>query len=357
MSGALFDFPPPQLLSDPSSLTRALDDSNIDPALLELSAAGSASPLETPSSPSATPVREFNAGDKRPAEDLCQYAAAAGRQVRLKADDQHEAERFARLTQAQRQVWGAVHMLKLQDQLQAIQPAKALWSMSDTLTAKIEQYSFAILVSPALMFYVKEAAPVKLIIGILESHPEWGYTKPVRNDKYKSDIVKDRAKVRLTDRRSNIKDMITLSFGPEDWVPALKESASKKTVPIRLNIVQLCTAISKKHPINPPAVSLQMCARFAFLRYVLKQLLTKADLANKSSRNYWSLVDDQLVILRANTEPGMVNRVLTKILEDDRKDYGRPDAQDEPQESNTVQSADQRIADHAATGTFVEDDD
>ncbi|KAH9942015.1 hypothetical protein B0H21DRAFT_751758 [Amylocystis lapponica] len=351
MSGALFVFPtriptpdvdsesPPQLSADEDSGSSTNEPGSTSTALSLLNTAS----------------RELNTGDKRPAEDLSQYAAAAGRRVRLKLDNQREAEQFSRLSSSQRQVWTAIHLLKLQEHLEAIQPADAKWNMPDTLAAKIEHYTFAVLVSPALAFYVRGSGPLKLVMGILEKHPAWGYTRQVKNDKYKADIVEQRVKTRLTDRRSNIKDLIWLSLGPAHKPPVSDGSSSKKPEPVLLNIVQLCTAVCKKHPNNTPTVSLQMCARFAFLRHMLLQLLTNAVLAGKSHRKYWDLVDDQLDIMRKNTEPGMSTLVLTQMLEDDRRIHGDPDIQEEPQD--VVPSTEQVIADRAADGVFVEDED
>ncbi|KAI0947614.1 hypothetical protein AcW1_009327 [Taiwanofungus camphoratus] len=53
----------------------------------------------------------------------------------------------------------------------------------------------------------------------------------------------------------------------------------------------------------------------------------------------------------------MVTHVLKMMLNDNRHDYGQPDAQSDFIEAAAVPNAKQLIADSAAGGSFVEDND
>ncbi|KAI0915931.1 hypothetical protein AcV5_003402 [Taiwanofungus camphoratus] len=164
----------------------------------------------SPSLPSSNLLTHgSHTGNKRPAEDLTQFAAVTSCQVRLKKSGEQELNLVARLSAPQREIWTAAQILKLHEWLEDIQPADAKWKIPQTLLDKIEHYTFAGLISPALPFYVKNSTPIKLVMGILEKHPVWGYTREVKNDKSKADTVKIRVQVHLTDRRAVIKKAIS----------------------------------------------------------------------------------------------------------------------------------------------------
>jgi len=135
--------------------------------------------------------------------------------------------------------------------------------------------------------------------------------------------------------------------------PLLKK---KQAESVRVNIVKLCTAIANEHSDSEVVVTVQMCARFAFLRHVFVQSVCNPALAGCS---YWPLVDAQLDLMRGQypDDPSSVTRVLTMMLNDDRRDYGQPDSLIEPDETSAAPNATQRIADSAANGDFTEEED
>lgn len=54
--------------------------------------------------------------------------------------------------------------------------------------------------------------PADLIVcgqRLLEHHPQWGYTTEVRNDTYRSGIVMKRIQDWLTDRRAELKHIMS----------------------------------------------------------------------------------------------------------------------------------------------------
>lgn len=335
-------------------------------------------PNAEPSSPSTasnslSSAHSVSTGNKRAAEDLTEFTAMTLRRVRLKTSGQMELHYAAKLTPAQRSIWTAAQILKVHDRLDDIQPVDAKWQIPETLWDKIEHFTFAGLVSPALPFYLKDASPVRLVMGILEKHPHWGFTKDVKSNKSKHDIVKARVQMRLTDRRAAIKKAIMLSIGPSPQlepnpvttseehqsqapVTPIPVSKKKHTGAVRINIVKLCTAIANEHSESEVVVTIQMCARFAFLRHVFVQSICNPALATWS---YWPLVDMQLQLLREQYvgKPSSITTVLTMMLNNDRRDYGQPDSQDEPTEISAIPNTTQRIADSAANGEFIDADD
>ncbi|GBE79610.1 hypothetical protein SCP_0208100 [Sparassis crispa] len=242
-------------------------------------------------------------------------------------------------------------MLKIEEHLEAIQPADAQWDLPRTLKDKIDHYTFALLLSPVLPFYLAKntapLGPIKLVMGILEKHPLWGFTKEVKGDKYKFDIVVKRVQTRLTDRRAELKEVITLSLGPEglseahgEQMGTVSKAPKKKTPdPVQLDVVELCKALAAKHAATHVIISLEMCARVAFLRKLLLEMIKNPQL--EPTGGYWAFVDAQLSI----------------ILKDDQGKYGRTIIPGQDGAAAADISCTQNIANRAASGTFVDDED
>ncbi|KAH9917047.1 hypothetical protein B0H21DRAFT_827875 [Amylocystis lapponica] len=323
--------------------------------------------LSRSGSPSDRTAATSSAGSKRPAEDLDQYAVLTAHRVRLKPAGQQELERVAKLPPAQRSIWMGGQLLKLNEQLTAIQPTNAQWDIPKTLRDKIENYTFIVLLSPVLSYYLGKTAgassPVKLVQGILENHPSWGFTKEVRADKYKCDIVVKRIQVRLTDRRAEIKEAIMLSLGPDESITEKTVSkASKKKMAghVKLNIVELCQVVVAKYAASNAVVTIQMCARFAFLRKILLEMTKKPQL--EASGGYWALVDTELSAVREcyKDEPVKLTKLLTQSLKADQEMFGHAEVPlASTSEDNTINGPNraQNIADSAACGMFIDDED
>ncbi|KAI0364689.1 hypothetical protein BV20DRAFT_983058 [Pilatotrama ljubarskyi] len=279
-------------------------------------------------------------------EDLLQHAGWAARRVRLKPSGTEELKRFSQLDAGQREILNAALIIKLSERLETIIPADAQWSMSENLKDKIEQYTFSVLCSPKLAQYVQKQTPLKLVMNIFERHPSWGYSSDIKNDKYKRDIISARVGSRLTDRRSDIKEAILLSLGPElqPQVASSSSGTTHKPIPERVNIVKLCENIIAKAPKSASEgikVSLQMCVRIAFLRKVMVALLESPTM--KFDR-YWNAVDGQLIALRTKDD-AFITRQLTSYLNADLECYGRTDI---PRAVNVHEIQD--VADQAAAG-------
>lgn len=265
-------------------------------------------------------------GNRQPVEDdLVQYADQVARRVRLKPAGQQELRGLAMLTMDERIIWIAAHILRSEERLEVIQPADAQWVLPKLLKDKIDIYSYLLLVSPSLSFYVKQSIPVSRMKKLLEHHPQWGYTTEVRNDTYRSGIVMKRIQDRLTDRRAELKHIIWLSLGP-DMLPS-SASAKARAAAAKIDILTLCEAVIIKHSglgvvVKP---TLEMCARFALLRRVLVEVLTETTL---NVKDYWDRVDERLDGIRGMfpNEPRKITKLFMNILEADKKDFGSPTA-------------------------------
>ncbi|KAI0827856.1 hypothetical protein BC628DRAFT_1317658 [Trametes gibbosa] len=300
------------------------------------------SQISTPTHGRRCPANEMS-------EDLTQHADWAARRVRLKTAGTQELKKIAQLNPAQREILNTALILKLSEQIKAIIPAEAQWAMSKNLKEKIEQYTFAVLCLPKLELYVKKQGPTKLLMSILEHHPSWGYTKDIKNDKYKHDIIVARIGVRFTDRRSLLRTIIVCSLGPELQPPASQGSGASpnKSVPLRINIVELCKNIIAKGPKSiseDTSVTLQMCTRVTFLRKVMVALLESPQVKFDT---YWNLVNKQLEALRALHE-SVITRQLTSYLKKDLELYGTVPLPATISNSNMHET--QQVADLATTG-------
>ncbi|KAI0730236.1 hypothetical protein C8Q72DRAFT_951215 [Fomitopsis betulina] len=272
-------------------------------------AASSAGSVAAPDDP---PV-----SNRQPAEDdLVQYADQVARRVRLRPAGQQELRGLVMLTMDERIIWIAAHILRSEERLEAIQPADAQWVLPKLLKDKIDIYSYLLLVSPSLSFYVKQSIPVSRMKRLLEHHPQWGYTTEVRNDTYRSGIVMKRIQDRLTDRHAELKHIGQICC---------------LCLPVRshakIDILTLCEAVIIKHSglgvvVKP---TLEMCARFALLCRVLVEVLTEATL---NVKDYWDRVDEHLDRIRGMflNEPRKITKLFMNILEADKKDFGSPTA-------------------------------
>ncbi|PSR73930.1 hypothetical protein PHLCEN_2v10253, partial [Hermanssonia centrifuga] len=125
---------------------------------------------------------------------------------------------------------------------------------------KIELYTFTVIASPTLSSYVTDGYPRQLVMGVLERHPNWGYTKEVREDPLKKKIVLNKVMTRLTDRRSKIKAVIVDSLGAEYPSDPTKNRQPQDILELCQEIAALAGGSLEDDKFK---VTLQMCARVA----------------------------------------------------------------------------------------------
>ncbi|CDO77296.1 hypothetical protein BN946_scf184753.g46 [Trametes cinnabarina] len=363
---AIFEFedvPPPSESTTPSRLSSSAADDSPEQSERGTSPSDNTGPSgRDPSLPVASDLTGSRASSGEPqtplagqrrhaaeAFDLTQEANWASRRVRLKPSEHDALLAISKLSPAQREMWTDAMLLKMNQRLEAIAPADAQWTISQNLKVdKIEQYTNAVLCSPVLGEYVTKQNSTKLVAGILARHPSWGYSQEVQADKYKRDIVLARIGQRLTDRRSDMKEVILLSLGPE-----LQPSAGvagyepkKPKVGTKTDIVQLCSDILARCQARNLIVTVQMCGRVALLRKTMVAILKNPE---ARFEKYWYYVDAQLLTLRTKypADPEAVSRIIKKTLDDDLKQYGGADLP-----SSVRAERMQEVADSAATGAF-----
>ncbi|TFY53468.1 hypothetical protein EVJ58_g9436, partial [Rhodofomes roseus] len=169
-----------------------------------------------PSSPASLPASsvveqspEPVAGQKRRAPDtdgdVSQYVGLVSRHFKLKKTDHDELTKVAARSTHELLIYSTAQTMKLRERIDTIQPADALWEIPRALHAEIEHYTYAVLCSPVLPTYVTESYPINVVLAILSANPSWGFTSEVKNDLKKREVVAERVRNRLTDRRSAIK--------------------------------------------------------------------------------------------------------------------------------------------------------
>ncbi|OSD08228.1 hypothetical protein PYCCODRAFT_1462505 [Trametes coccinea BRFM310] len=352
------DVPPPPESATPSRLSSSAADDSPEQSERGTSPSDNTGPSSRdPSLPVASDLTGSRASSGEPqtplagqrrraaeAFDLTQEANWASRRVRLKPSEHDALLTISKLSPAQREMWTDAMLLKMNQRLEAIAPADAQWTISQNLKV----YTNAVLCSPVLGEYVTKQNSTKLVAGILARHPSWGYSQEVQADKYKRDIVLARIGQRLTDRRSDMKEVIPLSLGPE-----LQPSAGvagyepkKPKVATKTDIVQLCSDILARCQASNLIVTVQMCGRVALLRKTMVAILKNPE---ARFEKYWYYVDAQLSTLRTKypADPEAVSRIIKKALDDDLKQYGGADLP-----SSVRAERMQEVADSAATGAF-----
>ncbi|KAF6743456.1 hypothetical protein DFP72DRAFT_827858 [Ephemerocybe angulata] len=255
---------------------------------------------------------------KRPAEDYADFARSAARCVRLKQDDEKEVVKFSKLDSTQQQILLYASIRSLSEKTTQLVPAEPVFTISQVLESRMERYAFTVLISPSCNVYVTDPGPSKVILTHLENHPEWGLTPAVRSTKGHFKIVESTVRKYLTTRRNLLKSLMRVSLGYEKTGGPDRKNAMQ-------NIVTLCEAVVNSAPSSlpkTPKISLQMLARFAFLRQVLEECITK-NATSGNKEDYWATVDTSLKKLRENrpTDKEM-SRFFTHVLELDSKQYG-----------------------------------
>jgi len=285
-------------------------------------------------------------GRKRPQSDCSQYALTAGRELKLKKTSQTELVSLSKLASEEREIWVAGHMLKLMERMDMLQPPNAIFVLPKSLEQKIDSYAFLLIMSPKIAAYVQDDVPTKLLHKLIDIHPEWGLPADAKNEKHKMDVVTKRVQNKLTDRRHDVKKMINASLiieNPDDTVAA--DTPSKPTKLKKSDIVNLCQALINIYKPAALKVTVQMCARIAFLRAVLTE--------NPNSSRYWEIVDNNLERVRKDCagDKNKISKAFYQVLGHDRTQYVG-DATSLDAVSREMSNGMQQEADKAADGEF-----
>ncbi|KAJ7607051.1 hypothetical protein FB45DRAFT_1136032 [Roridomyces roridus] len=301
-----------------------MDDSNIDPLLLQMSSPSTGDVFG--SSPAPTTNQNPR---KRAAEDSVQYAQHVARKLRLSANDAETLKEFTQLTGAQQSIWLAAKMIENQNRLEALVPAEAVYHIPTSLEGHINKATFVALVDHTTSSYVaKGHGPTIRVINYLLRNPSRGLTAEMRDDQAQFKIIKRRVRDKLTHNRNQIKCAIEGSMGEErepDEVTGTGEPIRKDA----LDIVTLCQRIVALGAKVAPdvKVSTEMVARVAYLRYHFQ---VKVDAGSPKAPNFWRAVDEGLTEVRTLTlgDPEALSRIFARSLRDDLARYGHVDMEE-----------------------------
>ncbi|KAJ7083338.1 hypothetical protein B0H15DRAFT_1024163 [Mycena belliarum] len=257
---------------------------------------------------------------KRTAADMTQLAEQTGRNLRLKLSSVEALQGYSTMSAPEQSIWLAGQMLLQTELLQGLQAPEAMYHIPAALEGYIAQYSFLVLIDAHASAYVTKgkAGPFDRLLAYLTKLPDSGLTAAIVRDKSKFDTVKARMRQKLTHNRNAIKDLLADSFGDTSVDP--EDPAFRPT-----NIVDLCQQIVALGAHRQPAelkVSLEMCARFAFVRESYVALVK--DSTTGKPVDFWKELDKDLGRMREakNNDPVRISQLLSDSLADDRRKYG-----------------------------------
>ncbi|KAI0705207.1 hypothetical protein BC835DRAFT_1410086 [Cytidiella melzeri] len=254
-------------------------------------------------------------GFKRPSDDDAGEASARiSRKLKL---DNKESEllTFASKLPLHEQILFNIGLsLRTMTKANQIQPVDAQYKLSDVLKGKIEIYVYNALVSPQATGYLDEGN--RIVLAILERYPKWGLTPAVKENFAHYQVVCARVSERFSDRRRHIKLAITQSMGTvnQDALGSHRVNATDIFTLVS-NATKLKGTTSMKF--NSVNITVQMLARFAFLRRMLLEL--------PDGVSYWKTVDKQLHDIRERFKDQPKQAISTffkGILDDDLLEFG-----------------------------------
>ncbi|KAG5649805.1 hypothetical protein H0H81_001935 [Sphagnurus paluster] len=264
-------------------------------------------------SPSVTPQASNHR--KRVSEDATQFAMSIGRRVRLRPNNVEELKEIAEMTASQQNVYLAALIMRNQELVELIQPAEAPYQVPASLVAKIEKYSFVLMLDPTISAY-SDDHPCTQLIEFFHKYPGWGLTSHITEDPTKFKAIVAIIRKEFVTLRNLIKTKIAESIGKETEVEGTYDS---------VDILTLCQQIIAIRGKIAPKVkpSLQLCAHIAFLRCTF---LSMRSSDGKVPRDFWPKgVDTALETIRTNKKGDAVkiSDVFTRILTQDREIHGR----------------------------------
>ncbi|KAJ6602336.1 hypothetical protein B0H10DRAFT_1958092 [Mycena sp. CBHHK59/15] len=247
----------------------------------------------------------------RPTEDFTQVGVLAAQRLKLKPNTIIRLEDFAKTANSASEVTMFAQLLKITEMQALISPTNVPFSIPKKLDSKINIHSIRTMLSPTLAFYVKKASR-DTPSGIMKVWA-WGITSEDIDDKAHWGVVSSHIRTCLTDRRYEIKKVISDSI----WV-SVKSEDGELIVMDRdepLNIIQLCEALVEIVPDAGIKVTLPMLGRVALLSDS-----TASNFANlkrhvlidvNGGQKFWEKVDEQLAMLREkydNNEEALISK-------------------------------------------------
>jgi len=290
-----YDIPPSPPTGSPSLTSPA------SPSRTQLTSSPPGSPAHSLSGEAALSSQEGR-GCNRPAKDMTQFADYVARHLKLKADRKASLLQFSKLGSPEQRITMAAHFFKFAERQEELQPAEAVFTLTETAKKNIDRMSFLVSLSPSVPAYLESSGAFSLIMEKLEKK----YLSMKKDDPQYITIAA-RIRDKCTDVRYTTKKEIMGSIGTVDPNDETKQIDAK-------DIVTLCEDILDKTGLSP---TLEMCGQLSFLRHVYAKGPAK-------DPKYWKVVDQQLVKIRKKhkDDKRKIHKVFKKILDDDETKYG-----------------------------------
>ncbi|KAJ7796772.1 hypothetical protein B0H14DRAFT_3494448 [Mycena olivaceomarginata] len=268
---------------------------------------------DDPTTPSPTCTVSRSTQNKRPAEDMTQFATEVSRVHKLTKVDHKQLQTFSKYPQAEQLIFLAGSIFSLAHHQRLLVPTDTPIVLPKKLQGKILDYASIVMLNPSVPAYRNEKiGAVKLLTDLITTNGVlWGFTDDMKDDCHQMKAVKDKAGGALTTRQNGIKNMITASLGD---APPLGETLRSNT----LNIVELTEALISQQKVKTIKIDVALCGCVAVLRQVVTE-----DPSNK----YWTTVDSELENLQVKyPDPVKMSKFIKKhILDPDFKTYGATD--------------------------------
>ncbi|KAI0631785.1 hypothetical protein C8Q77DRAFT_1159528 [Trametes polyzona] len=221
-----------------------------------------------------------------------------------------------------------------------VKPHKAAWDPPQRVVTNMKKYGICLLLSPSLAEYDSNGV-VKTLMSIVEKK-QWGLPANLRRQhEEKWVILIAQARDILTQRKSEIKKAILTSMNLSDTKVSKKAAigpldSDSKQLHIYAFCSHLSTALGKKSGLHTDiAVTIEMCTRFAFLRFCARSYLeqpcameVKSGKEKDFSGHYWEFVDNTLELFRSKSKDSegrhqvvVMHQYFINILIEDQKMY------------------------------------
>ncbi|KAF8149036.1 hypothetical protein B0H34DRAFT_863066 [Crassisporium funariophilum] len=255
---------------------------------------------------------------KRPLEDMTQFANSVSCSTKLRKTDHDNLLEFAQLPPAEQRIWMAAKTLKLCEQQENLNPPEVLYVIPKKIETRIAQQSPIIIMDPTISAYLSGDVPVNLLLKLFDMNANWGLDATIQENKSKLDLIVSRMHKKFTGHRNVMKLTINNSLGRLDPTDAL----GTRHIDV-LNIVDLCGELVKLHDKKMKlTVTIPMCARVAYLRVVFTEKRTFS-VKDQQELSYWDDIDADLACARQDYPTAKIlSKYFGMILANDCSVYG-----------------------------------
>ncbi|KAJ6583374.1 hypothetical protein DFH09DRAFT_1308896 [Mycena vulgaris] len=266
---------------------------------------------QSPGSPSPIAGALRRAQNKRPAEDMAQYAEEISRSHKFAKGEHDELVGFAGSGRSEQLIFIAGQLLSLAQHQRLLQPPDEIWALPKKLEDKIKSKGSILLTDSSIPAYRDDKiGPGKLLMDFVIANPSWGLGTELQQEQYAVSAVATKISKVLTTQRNTIKTAITKSLGSDPPAGTTLRLGA-------LDVVKLTAIILSKLKVKAK-VDLPMCGRVAILRKLISE---------KDDNKYWGQVDIKLASIRdKHTDPRKQSKFIKKyILDPDCAAYGQVD--------------------------------